>query len=137
MEEEKADLVPTRAWMRSLIASFSENATRDDNTAYPAELLPQGWAIITTMLSRAKYSDLSLSDPMTHALNTEKGHAVGAMYNHALRACRVARPDNTIAQCGIGRVLEGVFNTETRQSAVTEISSFRRYRHPTSVTFTI
>ncbi|WP_157785823.1 hypothetical protein [Bradyrhizobium liaoningense] len=89
-DNESADLVPTRAWMRSLIASFLENATRDDETAYPAELLPQGWAIITTMLARTEPSDLSLSDPMMHALNTEKGHAVGAMYNHALRACRVA-----------------------------------------------
>jgi hypothetical protein len=26
---------------------------------------------------------------MTHALNTEKGHAIGAMYNHALRVCRL------------------------------------------------
>jgi hypothetical protein len=89
-ENERADLIPTRAWMRSLIASFLESATRDDKTAYPAELLAQGWAIITTMLARAESGDLNLADPMTHALNTEKGHVIGAMYNHALRICRVA-----------------------------------------------
>jgi hypothetical protein len=89
-ESEPADLVPTREWMRGLIASFLEAATRDDKTAYPAELLPKGWAIIQTMLKRAEAGKLDLTDPMTHALNTDKGHIIGAMYNHALRACRVA-----------------------------------------------
>lgn len=109
--EENADLIPTRGWMRSLIASFLENATRDDETAYPAELLPQGWAIITTMLARAEAGDLSLSDPMTHALNTEKGHAVGAMYNHALRACRVA-DQTTQSHNVVWGTLQGTFDAE-------------------------
>lgn len=109
--EENADLVPTRAWVRSLIASFLENATRDDETAYPAELLPQGWAIITTMLARAETGDLSLSDPMTHALNTEKGHTVGAMYNHALRACRVA-DQTTQSHNAVWEALKGAFDAE-------------------------
>ncbi|KRP96212.1 hypothetical protein AOQ72_17920 [Bradyrhizobium yuanmingense] len=110
-QEETAEHIPTRAWMRSLIASFLENATRDDETAYPAELLPQGWGIITTMLSRAESGELSLSDPMTRALNTEKGHVVGAMYNHALRACRVA--DKTIQSHGaVWKSLQDVFDAE-------------------------
>jgi hypothetical protein len=110
-ENASADLTPTRAWMRSLIASFLENATRDDKTAYPPELLPQGWAIITTMLARAESGDLSLSDPMTHALNTEKGHAVGAMYNHALRACRVA-DQTTQSHSAVWEDLKGNFDAE-------------------------
>jgi len=109
--EENADLIPTRAWMRSLIASFLEHATRDDTTAYPAELLPQGWTIIMTMLARAESGDLSLSDPMTRALNTEKGHAVGAMYNHALRACRVA-DQTTQSHSAVWKSLRGVFDAE-------------------------
>lgn len=89
-ESEKVDLVPTREWIRSLIASFLENGTRDDKTAYPPELLPTGWQILKIMLARTEGGGLSLTDPMTHALNTDKGHVIGAMYNHALRACRVA-----------------------------------------------
>jgi hypothetical protein len=89
-EKERIDLVPTRDWMRSLIAGFLEAATRNDETAYPEALLTQGWAIIRILLDRAPASELSLKDPMTHALNTEKGHAVGAMYNHALRVCRLS-----------------------------------------------
>ena len=90
-EQNGIELVPTAAWMRTLIASFLEAATRDDKTAYPAELLPRGWVIIRTLLDRAPESELSFSDPMTHALNTEKGHAIGALYNHALRTCRLAK----------------------------------------------
>jgi hypothetical protein len=90
-EKEQIDLVPTRDWMRSLIASFLEAATRDDETAYPEGLLPQGLWIIKTLLERAPASELNVKDPMTQALNTEKGHAIGALYNHALRACRLAK----------------------------------------------
>lgn len=88
-EQQRLELVPTNDWMRLLVASFLEAGTRDDKTAYPAVLLPQGWAIIRTLLDHARESELSLRDPMTHALNTEKGHVIGAMYNHALRVCRL------------------------------------------------
>ncbi|KRR14932.1 hypothetical protein CQ12_32355 [Bradyrhizobium jicamae] len=89
-EDERAYGTPTREWMRGLIASFLEAATRDDKTAYPADLLPKGWEIIKTMLQHAEAGKLDLADPMTYSLNTDKGHVIGAMYNHALRACRVA-----------------------------------------------
>lgn len=88
-EHQKLDLVPTNGWMRSLIANFLEAGTRDDKTAYAPNLLPQGWAIIRTLLDQAPESELNLNDPMTHALNTEKGRAISAMYNHALRVCRL------------------------------------------------
>jgi hypothetical protein len=110
-ENEKVDLTPTREWMRTLIASFLENATRDDETAYPVELLPEGWTIITTMLARAESGDLNLSDPMTHALNTDKGHAIGAMYNHALRACRIA-DQTTQSHSAVWEGLKGAFDAE-------------------------
>jgi hypothetical protein len=92
--DETVDLIPKRSWMRTLIASFLEAGTRDDKTAYPAELLPQGWTIIRALLERTPESEASFTDPMTHALNTEKGHAIGAMYNHALRTCRIARRES-------------------------------------------
>jgi len=93
-ENERVDLIPTQEWMKGLIASFLEAATRDDKTAYPPELLPQGWAIIKTMLGRAEAGELNLTDPMTHALNTDNGHVIGAMYIHALRVCRLADQSN-------------------------------------------
>jgi hypothetical protein len=91
---ENVDLIPTRGWIRTLIASFLEAGTKYDKTAYPAELLPQGWTIIKALLERAPEGEASFKDPMTHALNTEKGHIIGAMFNHALRVCRIAKRES-------------------------------------------
>jgi hypothetical protein len=88
-ELRRAELVPTNDLMRTLIASFLEAGTREDRTAYAPALLPQGWVIVKILLDHAREGGLSLRDPMTQALNTEKGHAIGAMYNHALRVCRL------------------------------------------------
>jgi hypothetical protein len=89
--EENVNLVPTRSWTTALIAGFLEAGTKDDETAYPPELLPTGWELIKILLAHAADEPASLTDPMTHALNTEKGRTIGAMYNHALRVCRVAQ----------------------------------------------
>lgn len=110
-EAQGLELLPTRAWMRSQIASFLEAATRDDETAYPETLLPQGLSLIRTLLDRAPASELSVKDPMTHALNTEKGHAVGALYNHALRACRLERKKNNSTEVAWASVKE-LFDAE-------------------------
>jgi hypothetical protein len=92
--EENVNLIPTRTWMTTLIAGFLEAGTKNDETAYSPDLLPQGWQIITSLLPRVAEEKASLTDPMTHALNTEKGRLVGAMFNHALRVCRIAKQKN-------------------------------------------
>jgi hypothetical protein len=110
-ERKKVDHTPTYEWMRSLIADFLANATRDDDKAYPTELLPQGWEIIKRMLSRAEAGELNLKDPMMSALNTDKGHVIGALFNHALRACRVA-DQTTKTHESTWAELKDVFDTE-------------------------
>ena len=92
--EENVNLIPNRSRMTTLIADFLEAGTKNDETAYAPELLPKGWQIIRTLLSRAADEEASLTNPMTHALNTEKGRVIGAMYNHALRVCRIAKQHN-------------------------------------------
>jgi hypothetical protein len=109
--EENVDRIPTRGWMRTLIASFLEAGTKDDKTAYPAGLLPQGWTIINALLERAPETEASLKDPMTHALNTEKGHIIGAMYNHALRVCRIAKREQQ-SMADAWSSLKGTFDAE-------------------------
>jgi hypothetical protein len=110
--EENVNLIPNRTWMTTLIADFLEVGTKNDKTAYAPELLPKGWQIITTLLSRAAADEeVSLSNPMTHALNTEKGRVIGAMYNHALRVCRVAKQRNqSIAEAWA--LVRDAFDTE-------------------------
>ncbi len=90
-QEQSMSMIPTRTWMTSLIAGFLEAGTKHDENAYAPELLPQGWELIKILLARAEPEPARLADPMTHALNTEKGRAISALYNHALRACRLAQ----------------------------------------------
>jgi hypothetical protein len=109
--EEDVNLVPTRSWMTTLIAGFLEAGTKDDETAYPPELLSKGWELIKILLARAASEPASLTDPMTHALNTEKGRTIGAMYNHALRVCRVGqKSEQSLEQAWAA--LEPVFDAE-------------------------
>ena len=109
--EENVNLIPTRTWMTTLIAGFLEAGTKDDKTAYDPALLPQGWELIKILLERAAEEKASTTDLMTHALNTEKGRVIGAMYNHALRVCRVAKQrEQPIEQAWAS--LEPVFDME-------------------------
>ena len=48
---------------------------------------------------------------MTHALNTDKGHVIGAMYNHALRVCRVADQSNQPREAA-WKTLKDAFDAE-------------------------
>jgi hypothetical protein len=91
IQEQGISMIPGRTWMTSLIAGFLEAGTKHDDTAYAPELLSQAWELIKILLARAEPEPARLTDPMTHALNTEKGRVIGALYNHALRVCRVAQ----------------------------------------------
>lgn len=103
-------MIPTRTWMTSLIADFLEAGTKHDDTAYAPELLSQGWELIKILLARAEPEPARLTDPTTHALNTEKGRVIGALYNHALRACRVAQQQQKLQEAWAP--LQPVFDSE-------------------------
>ena len=114
-DEKARSVIPTRSWMTSLIAGFLEAGTKDDQTAYDPALLPQGWELIKILLSRAEPQPAGLSNPMTHALNTEKGRVIGALYNHSLRVCRVSQAgsnDKKKALAEAWATLQPVFDEE-------------------------
>jgi hypothetical protein len=67
--------------------------------------------LITKLLDHAGHEEASLTDPMTHALNTEKGRIIGAMYNHALRVCRLANQQKKSIP-GAWASLQGAFDSE-------------------------
>jgi hypothetical protein len=110
-DEHGISMIPTRTWMTTLIASFLEAGTKHDETAYAPDLLPQGWELIKILLARAEPQPARLNDPMTHALNTEKGRVIGALYNHALRVCRVAQQGHKELQ-DAWAPLQPVFDSE-------------------------
>ena len=92
--EEKAvedqNMTPNRDWIPDLIASFLKGGVQNDNHAYPEALLHQGWKLINILLDRVVPREEVSDDPMGYAINSSKGKVIEALFNHALRACRVA-----------------------------------------------
>jgi hypothetical protein len=82
-------LEPNKNWITTVIADFLKLGTQNDAHAYPKSLLPRGWVLITTFLEHVAPADTLAADAMLQALNTRKGKVLDALYNHALRVCRV------------------------------------------------
>lgn len=82
-------LTPNKNWIITVIVDFLGAATRDDAKAYPVPLLARGWALLKILLEYAGLADAIAADPMSQALNTQKGRVLNAIYLHALRVCRV------------------------------------------------
>jgi hypothetical protein len=109
---EKDVMIPDRKWIASAIADFLQAGTKDDTTAYPPELLPEGLEIIKILLKRSASADRpSFDDPMIQALNTGKGRAIDALVNHALRVCRLSAKANGTTSTGWAQV-QDVFAEE-------------------------
>lgn len=88
--EADADFCPSRDWIPPVVADFLRAGTRDDKHAYPPELLPKALVLIEVLLERSEASATPGDDPMHMAINSPKGKAVEALFNHALRQCRVS-----------------------------------------------
>jgi hypothetical protein len=80
----------TPMWVASVVADLLQAGTRDDNHAYPAALLPRGWAMLHTLLARTQSVTEPSDDPMFQAINSSRGRVLEAAFNHALRVCRLA-----------------------------------------------
>ncbi|MGZ5441011.1 MAG: hypothetical protein ACXW5U_14705 [Thermoanaerobaculia bacterium] len=80
----------TPMWIASSLADLLQAGTRDDNRAYPAALLPRGWALLQTLLAHAEAVSEPSDDPMFQATNSARGRALEAVFGHALRVCRLA-----------------------------------------------
>lgn len=88
---EESDLSPTRNWIPPVVAEFLESGTANDDKAYTPALLPRTLRIIVTLLDKAEpLAEPLKADALTVAMNTNKGKAVEALINHALRACRLS-----------------------------------------------
>jgi hypothetical protein len=109
------DLSPTRGWIPPLIAEFLEAGTRIDDKAYSPELLPRTLALIVTLLTKLEPQAGPFErDALNGAINTDKGKAIEALINHALRRCRLAdKARNSHAE--EWRELERLFDAELSQ----------------------
>ena len=89
-EPQGRGMFPRREWIPPLIAEFLDDGTKNDDSAYPEDLLPSGWMIIRTLLANAMPVPEPGDDSMTRALNSSKGKAVEALFSHALHVCRIS-----------------------------------------------
>lgn len=103
---------PQRDWVASAIADCLESGTKNDDHAFAPELFPRAQALIAILLRNATPAEQpSENDPMTQALNTPKGRTVEALFNYALRTCRVDDRTNGLHEKSWASV-EPLFNAE-------------------------
>lgn len=115
-EPSTRSFLPTRNWVLNSIADILSTGTQVDKTAYPKQLLPQGWRIIGVLLDRSPYIvDLEHDDIVTQVINTPRGRAVEAAVNHALRVCRIESKRNK-SHAGAWVKLQPLFNKQLSRS---------------------
>lgn len=110
-ETKDLHLTANRDWIPTIIADFLQAGTRSDDHAYPSDLLPRTWKLIEVLLENSEPADAPGDDPMSRAINTQKGRAIEALFFHALRACRVS--DQTRKEhSGVWTEMQPVFEKE-------------------------
>lgn len=83
-------MTPTNAWIPPLISEILRMGTRKDENAYPFKFLPRGENIIIQILNNTEIDSDFTEDAIQHAINSTRGKTIEALYDHALRACRVS-----------------------------------------------
>lgn len=99
------NLTPTHDWIPPVIAEFLHAGTKDDDKAYPPELLPRSFALIEILLEHLASIDDAKDDAMFQAINSSKGKTIEALFSHTLRVCRIddkRRGDHSEAWNSIG-----------------------------------
>jgi hypothetical protein len=88
---EDGTRAPNRDWIPSIISEFLRAGTRTDERAYAPDLLPRTWSLIKILLKKSEAQHKpSECDALNYAINTSKGKAIEALFDHALRCCRVS-----------------------------------------------
>ena len=102
------------SWISNAIADLLIEGTRDDNRAYPSELLPSGWDLTRILVERGTRITEPIDDPMNQAINSTKGRALQAAFGNVLRRCRLA--DKKIGHhVGVWSNLRCLFDRELAQ----------------------
>ncbi len=78
------------AWFVSSIADLIQLGTKEDRSAYNADLLPRTWRLLEVLARIAKPVDAPSDNPMSQAINHPKGRVFQAVVVHLLRECRLA-----------------------------------------------
>ena len=81
-------------WVLRLIGELVQEGTKDDSSAFDAELLPEAEEILFSIIDQflmapPKEDNETERDPITHALNSSAGNIVTALIYLALRKARL------------------------------------------------
>lgn len=108
-DETAFDLVPTRRWLRTLVAEFIRAGMRESSDPMPIGLLERSWAMLLALLELGERSAVLSEDPMTNAINSERGKVLESIFSQALRMCRFA--DQSIGEhIGVAPCVTSVFD---------------------------
>jgi hypothetical protein len=109
---DDGSLSPNRNWIPPVISEFLRAGTRNDAKAYAPDLLPQTWSLVTVLLKESEpQQEPSEGDALNRAINTSKGKAIEALFDHALRQCRISDAA-TKSHADVWRSMEPVFDDE-------------------------
>lgn len=92
----RRSFVANRHSIVSGIGSLIEAGTKSDEHAFSEKLLNQAEEVILILLEKEKGEEFKIdSDAVIVAINSPRGHCIGALINLTLRSCRLANK-----QCG-------------------------------------
>ena len=113
-EEVKTDQssTPTKNWIPPIISDLLRSGTTKDDHAYPAPLLPSAFKVLVHLLDKLPPEELRNDDAMTFAINSSRGKVIEALFNHALRACRVNDQGGATTHEEVWAQFEPVFDEE-------------------------
>ncbi len=109
--EKGADGEVTSSWISQAIAGLLHEGAQDGSRAYPAALFALGWSLIETLVERSEEITEPGTDPMNESLNSPKGYAIQAAFDHILRVCRIA-DEQTGSHTEVWREFRGFFDRE-------------------------
>lgn len=109
---DDGSLSPNRNWIPPIISEFLRAGTLQDKKAYDPALLPRTWAVTKILLQRSEAQhEPSAGNALNTAINTSKGKAIEALFDHALRWCRVT-DSKTNSHIQIWCDMQPVFDAE-------------------------
>jgi hypothetical protein len=110
--KERHSFVANRNWIVGAIARLLEDGVKSDEHAFEGEFLPEAEGVLVSLLENQEGGDFKDDgDAVSVAINSPRGHAVGALINLTLRSCRLA-DKSTGSHAEVWKHFEAHYNKE-------------------------
>lgn len=105
------NFTPNRDWIPPIVAELIRKGTQTDDWAYSPELLPRTRKIVQCLLNNVAPEDELGDDPMHMAINSPRGKAIEALFDHSLREARLSDKEKG-DHVAVWEELEEIYNSE-------------------------